>query len=224
MKGYKMATATATATKPRAKSLKTPRFRVSFESVFEKSAYGTSTPAWSLTGLFYPKQFTEDEKAKWNAIKAQLDVVSKETFKKGWRELDRGLYKTPYHKGDEKSYEGYGDPNMIYFRMASALRRPGIVDLSNQPITIENREEFYSGCWARATVNVFANLKWKSLSIGLGNLQKIKDDTSFMGGTSAEEDFGGDAEAEFGGAEAASDDFEVGGTTVAAEDDDDPTA
>jgi hypothetical protein len=216
MKGYKMATKAATP----AKALKTPRFRVSFESVFEKSAFGTSTPSWSLTGLFYPKTFTDDEKQKWMAIRKQLDVVSLEAFKKPMKELDRGLYKTPYHKGNEKSYEGYGDPDMVYFRMASALRKPQIVDLTGNAITIENQEEFYSGCWARASVNVFASVKWKSLSIGLGNLQKIKDDTSFMGGTSAEEDFGGDTP-EF---ETGTDDTDFGIGGSAADEDDDPTA
>lgn len=208
------------------KVLLTPKFRVSFPSVFTKSQYGDSAPSYSLVGLFYPKTFTDDEKTKWVAIKQQLDAVSRETFKKGWKELDRGIYKTPYHKGDEKSYEGYGSPDMIYFRMANANFRPQILTLDGTKITAENAntEEFYAGCWARASVNPFANLKWKSLSIGLGNLQKIKDDASFEGRTNAEDDFSGDA-AEFETG-AGDDDFEVGGTakTAVADDDDDPTA
>jgi hypothetical protein len=218
MKGYKMAT---TVVAPR-KVLLTPRFRASFPSVFEKTAFGDSTPSYSIVGLFFPKTFTDDEKAKWMAIRKQLDVVSMETFKKPMKELDRGIYKTPYHKGDEKSYEGYGDPAMVYFRMANAKRRPQILDMSGQPITAENSEEFYAGCWARASVNPFSNLKWKSLSIGLGNLQKIKDDKSFEGFTSAEDDFGGDA-AEFDVGGEGDDDFGIGGGTPAAAEDD-PTA
>jgi hypothetical protein len=93
--------------------------------------------------------------------------------------------------------------------------------MTGNPITAENSEEFYAGCWARASVNPFSNLKWKSLSIGLGNLQKIKDDKSFEGFTSAEDDFGGDA-AEFEVGES-DEDFGIGGTPAAAEDDD-PTA
>lgn len=218
----------ATTTKSPRQTLLTPRFRASFVSVFEKSAFGDSTPAYSLVGLFYPTGssdgkipgFTDDEKKKWMAIRAQLDVVSKETFKKTMKELDRGIYKTPFHKGDEKAYEGYGDPKMIYFRMANSKRRPQILDKNGVPITAENSEEFYAGCWARASVNPFGNLKWKSLSVGLGNLQKLGDGQSFEGGTNADEDFGGDApEFDAGGDD---DDFGVGGSDAGGEDD--PTA
>jgi hypothetical protein len=212
------------ANPPKKAVLLTPKFRVSFESVFEKSAFGDSTPAYSLVGLFYPTGssdgkipgFTDGEKEKWKAITAALNVVSVETFKKGWKELDRGIYKIPFHKGDEKSYEGYGDPKMIYFRMANSMVRPQVLDASGTRLTEENREEFYSGCWAQASVNPFANAKWKSLSIGLGNLKKVKDDTSFMGGTNAEDDFGGNAD-EYAEQAADGDDFSIGG-------DDDPTA
>lgn len=198
----------------------TPPFRVSFPSVFEKSSYNNGVPRFSLVGLFYPKKFTDDDKLKWQAIRKQLDVVSLEGFKKPMKDLDRGVYKIPFHKGDEKDYQGYGDADMVYYTMANSKRRPQIVNPKGEPITSENAEEFYAGCWARASVNPYwFNKIGKGLSIGLGNLQKIKDDESFEGFTSAEDDFGDTIEGDGEGGEG-DDDFGVGG----ASEEDDPTA
>ena len=174
--------------------LKTPRFRVSFPQVWEKASFNGGNPRYSVVGLFYPKQFTEAEKAQWTAIKAKLNEVCTEFFKKDLKTMkeDRA-FKYPLHRGSEKTYQGYGDPDMIYFSMANSKRRPQILDTKMQPITPDNSEEFYAGCWARATVNCFAFDKiGKGVSIGLGNLQKLSDDESFEGFTSAEDDFGDD--------------------------------
>jgi len=208
---------TATAAKKSSRLL-TPPFRVSFPQVFEKASYNNGTPRFSLTALFFPKTFTDKDKAKWQAILAALNQVSIDGFKKPMKDLDRGVFKLPFHKGDEKDYEGYGDPDMRYCTMANSKRRPQILDLSGNPITGENAEEFYAGCWARASVNPYwFNKIGKGLSLGLGNIQKLKDDKSFEGFTSAEDDFGDDdVSADFGGAD---DDFDVGGG-----DESDPTA
>lgn len=173
--------------------LLTPPFRVSFPQVFEKASYNNGTPRFSLVGLFYPKTFTDKDKAKWKAILEALDQVSREGFKKPMKDLDRGVYKLPFHKGDEKDYEGYGDPEMRYCTMANSKRRPQILDVKGNPITEANAEEFYAGCWARASVNPYwFNNIGKGLALGLGNIQKLKDDKSFEGFTSAEDDFGDD--------------------------------
>jgi hypothetical protein len=185
---------TATASTSKGSRLLTPKFRVSFPQVFEKASYNNGTPRYSLTGLFFPKTFTEADKAKWDAIKKKLGEVCVEFFKKDIKTMkeDRS-FKIPFHKGNEKDYQGYGDPDMVFFSMANSKRRPQIVDVNGNPITSENSEEFYAGCWARASVNPYAfNNIGKGLAIGLGNLQKLGDDESFEGFTSAEDDFGGD--------------------------------
>jgi hypothetical protein len=174
--------------------LLTPKFRVSFPQVFEKSSYNGGTERYSLTGLFYPKQFTDADKAKWDAIKKKLGEVCLDFFKKDIKTMkeDR-TFKIPFHKGNEKDYQGYGDPDMVFFSMANSKRRPQILSMNGQPITSDNAEEFYAGCWARASVNPYAfNNIGKGLAIGLGNLQKLGDDDSFEGFTNAEDDFGDD--------------------------------
>lgn len=212
-------TATAAPGKKGSRLL-TPPFRVSFPQVFEKSSYNNGTLRYSLTGLFYPADFTDADKLKWQAIKVKLTEVCKEFFKKDFKVMkeDRS-FKIPFHKGDEKDYQGYGDPAMVFFSMANSKRRPQIVNVKGDPITSENAEEFYAGCWARASVNPYAfNNIGKGLAIGLGNIQKIRDDESFEGFTSAEDDFGGDDEF---GSSGDDDDFGVGG---GAADEDDLTA
>jgi hypothetical protein len=200
----------ATTEKP--KALLTPKFRVSFPSVFEKTSFENSEARYSVVGLFTPASFTEDEKVKWKAIRSALDAVCVDEFKKTLNELvASGVpFRSPggmptilspkgqavwYRRGESKPHlQGYG-PGIVFFTMASSKRRPGIVDKSGAPITIENSEEFYAGCYARASVLPFAynNKFGKGVGIGLGNLQKVGDGESFSGFTSAEDDFGGDA-------------------------------
>lgn len=193
------------------KALLTPKFRVSFPHVFEKSSFENSAPRYSVVGLFKPAEFLEDEKNKWAAIRKALDVACLAEFKKSLNDMVKAnpsfkvcgmpTVLTPkgsviwYRKGESKPHlEGYG-AGVAFFTMASSKRRPGVVDLSGAPITAENAEAFYAGCYARASVlpYTYDNKFGKGVSLGLGNLQKIADGESFSGFTSAEDDFGGDA-------------------------------
>jgi hypothetical protein len=212
-----MATTATTAPAKKGSRLLTPKFRVSFPQVWEKSSYNNGTLRYSVVGLFYPKTFTELDKLKWQAIRSKLGEVCLEFFKKDIKTCKENReFKIPFHKGSEKTYQGYGDPDMVYFSMANSKRRPQILDLKGQPITAENSEDFYAGCWARASVNPYAFDKiGKGLAIGLGNIQKLGDDESFEGFTSAEDDFGDDPAEGF--TDDGDDDFGDGGET-------DPTA
>ncbi len=192
--------------------LKTPIFRVSFPEVFEMKSFNNGTPRYSVTALFYPAQYKADHEAqkakkptvateweRWKELLKRVNEVSVESFKKkvysdpaptDAGELDQ-IYKRPFHKGDSKTYQGFGDPAMVFATLANSLRKPEIINIDKEPITKENADEFYPGCWARASVNPYAfNNIGKGVAIGLNNLRKLKDDTRFDGFTSAEEDFG----------------------------------
>lgn len=198
----------ATAAPKKGGRLLTPKFRVSFPQVFEKASYNNGTPRYSVTALTFPTQFSEADKAKMAAIRVKLAEVCLEFFKKDVKTMkeDRS-FKIPFHKGNEKDYQGYGDPDMVYFSMANSKRKPQILDMKGNPITTENQEDFYAGCWARASVNPYAfNNIGKGLAIGLGNIQKLGDDESFEGFTSAEDDFGSEP------VEGFSDEDDFGGT------------
>ena len=56
-----------------------------------------------------------------------------------------------------------------------------------------SRDEFYSGCYGRVSINFYAfNVSSKGIAAGLNNLQKLEDGEMLAGGSTAEEDFGGD--------------------------------
>lgn len=188
------------------KVLLTPKFRVAFPQIAEMKVFQPGQKGrYSCVALFTPSEFNDKDKVKWQALIASCNAVSQETFKKPMKELDRAVYKTPFHKGEEKSqYAGFG-PGVIFFTMSAYTRRPGIVAVDG--ITPLDPAEFYPGCYARASVNPFANPQWKSISIGMNHLQKIADGERLDGATSAEEDFGSDP-AEFG----SEDDLGVGDT------------
>lgn len=197
------------------KRLLTPPFRVSFPDVFVKRVFqgqGEESGRYSCGALFsgfevqngrtvikVPVGWSDKDKEKWKALVDACNQVSIETFKKPMRELDRAVYKLPFHRGEEKEYDGYG-PGVVFFTMSAKNRRPGIINRNGEPITPGGPEEFYAGCYARASVTPFANAQWKSLSIGLNNLQKLGEGPRLDAFTSAEDDFGTDP-ADFAGDE-----------------------
>jgi hypothetical protein len=70
--------------------------------------------------------------------------------------------------------------------------KPGIVDKDLNPIM--SQDEFYSGCYGRASINFYAfnNAGNRGIACGLNNLQKLADGEPLAGGASAETDFGGE--------------------------------
>lgn len=90
-------------------------------------------------------------------------------------------------RSDDPAFEG------MYFINANSQRKPGIVDKDLNPIM--EKEEFYSGCYGRASINFYAfNVSSKGIAAGLNNLQKLEDGEMLAGGSTAEEDFGGENE------------------------------
>ena len=196
--------------------LLTPPFRASFPDVFVKRVFqgqGEESGRYACAALFSgfevkdgrtiikaPAAWSPKDQEKWNAIVSACNKVAIENFKKPMKDLERAMYKLPFHRGEEKEYDGYG-PGVVFFTMSAKNRRPGIVAKDGiTPITQGGPEEFYAGCYARASVTPFANVQWKSLSLGLNNLQKLGDGPRLDAFSSAEDDFGSDP-AEFAGDE-----------------------
>jgi hypothetical protein len=139
-----------------------------------------------------PASWSEKDQERWKALIAECNRVSVEAFKKPMSELDRAVYKLPFHRGEEKEYAGYG-PGVVYFTMSAKNRRPGIIDRDGAPITHGGPVEFYAGCYARASVTPFAfNNIGKGIALGLNHLQKLKEGERLDACTSPEDDFGAD--------------------------------
>lgn len=197
------------ADKKESRTLLTPKFRVNFPKVWKKESFQEGqTERFSCVAMVTPSELSEKDKRFWEALKAAVNQTCIDTFKKPYKELkEMGNYKLPFHKGEEKAdYKGFG-PGIVYFTMSAYVRRPtihigpqnyrlmedgSVVDADGNIIKPEGSEEFYSGCYARASVNPFANLKWKSVSIGMNNLKKLGDGERFDGFSSGEDDFGSD--------------------------------
>lgn len=161
---------------------KTPVFRVMFANVFrpkgmENDDGTTGTEKYSLMMLF-------DEDADLSKLKKMAMAKRKEVF--GNKKIAN--FKMPFRDGEEKEDLDGFEPGMM-FATASSQFRPGIVDRDLEPIL--EQSEFYSGCYARATVHCYTYKKKGNVgvSFGLNNIQKVRDGESVSGHSNAAEDF-----------------------------------
>ena len=179
--------------------IRTPKFRVSFPSVFEKSGPPGTDPAklkYSVVMLFNTEEINKDpqQKALWDAMLASAKTCAMD---KWGDKMPNGLI-TPFRDGMEKEqYEGYGQG--VIFLTAKSERRPGIVDKNVKRII--DPEDFYPGCFAHADVNPYgwSYMGKNGISYGLQNVQKVSDGEHIGGGVSAESSFDavdGEVEAE----------------------------
>jgi hypothetical protein len=97
--------------------------------------------------------------------------------------------KLPLRDGDDEREDDDTYAGKMFIN-ASSNTRPGVVDENRNQIL--DREEFYSGCYGRASINFYAfNTSGnRGIACGLNNLQKLEDGERLSGGSSAEEDFG----------------------------------
>ena len=166
------------ATKEKQPKLMTPEFRVSYPYVFEPyQNEDGGAPKFKITMLF-PKG--TDLSKMMASAKAAADAKWPKKKPKGLR--------NPFRDGDDEKPDTDGYTNMT-FVTASSKYRPQVVDENVTPLVDGN--DFYPGCWARATVTAFAYdvAGNKGVSFALSNVQKLRDDASFGNRTNAADDF-----------------------------------
>lgn len=168
----------------------TGKVRFSYANVFNASAMSEEdTPKYSTSILI-----DKNDKATLAKIDAAIKdamVVGKSKLADKNGKVVEARLKMPLRDGDaerdgDEGYEG------MYFINASSIRRPGVVDADLNPII--DPDEFYSGCYGRASLNFYAfNVQGnKGIAVGLNNVQKLEDGERLDGATSAEDDFGDD--------------------------------
>ena len=168
----------------------TGKVRFCYVNVFEPTAMNDGdTPKYNIC-ILIPKSDTATVDKIKKAIEAAKEVGKAKLADKNGRipnNLKLPLRDGDDERGDDPAFEGH------YFINANSLRQPSIVDRSLNPIL--DRSEFYSGCYGRASINFYAfNVSSKGIAAGLNNLQKLADGEMLAGGSTAEEDFGGDNE------------------------------
>lgn len=160
--------------------LNSPIGRVSFPSVYERSDF---TDKFELNLVWGPDtDLGELEEAIEAAIKAE------------WPTKRPRSIKIPLKDIEEKP--NLGDfPDGSRFARFWRNTRPKVVDRDKTPIS-EESGDFYAGCYARVSFNVFAGTNKKGgpyVSLGLVNVQKVTDGESFSGiNSDPDDDFGDD--------------------------------
>lgn len=157
--------------------------RLSYANVWEPTSINGGKPKYGVS-LIIPKS---DTKTIDDINRAIENAIIEGTAKFGGKVPPRGALKLPLRDGDlERDDEAYKN---AFFVNANSTTPPQIVDLSVQKIL--NREEVYSGCYARVSINFYAfnSNGNRGIACGLGNIQKVRDGEPLGGKSSAEDDF-----------------------------------
>lgn len=162
-------------------SAKTPVFRSSYAFVHEPKETPNGELKYMICLIFQKK----DAEA-WKPVFQALVNAAAKKFGNDANKWPVNL-KCPVRDGDEerdnKEYKG------ALFINAGNKNKPGIVDRQLNPI--QSREEFYSGCYARASLNFYGydTAGNKGVGTGLNNLLFWADGERLDGTTTAEDDF-----------------------------------
>ena len=166
----------------------TGKVRFCYVNVFEPTALNDGdTPKYNIC-ILIPKSDTKTLEAIRNAIEAAKTAGKSKLADKNGK--IPSTIKLPLRDGDEERSDDPAYEGMMFIN-ANSTRKPSIVDKDLNPIM--SQEEFYSGCYGRASINFYAfNVQSKGIAAGLQNLQKLEDGEMLAGGSTAEEDFGGE--------------------------------
>ena len=164
----------------------TPPFRTSYAFVHEpwkNNNNDDSEPKYSTQMIF----------AKGTDIKPLIQcaanaAAAKWGDSKNWPKMKYNILNTAEEAelGDVPSEAHYVD---TLIGSAKSKNKPGIVGQDANPLM--SQDDFYSGCYARASISAFAydTAQNKGCSFGLNNLMKTGDGERLDGRASAEDDF-----------------------------------
>lgn len=168
----------------------TPEFRVSYPNVF-KARYNdlSNKEEFSVVAVF-PKG------ADLSKLKAAVEKAIVDKWGEDPKKHPKNL-RLPFKNHEDRMKENAkGEEYLpapfeeggLYLNLKSN-EKPQVVDKDVEPIL--DSSEFYAGCWAKASVGVYAydHKVNKGVAIGLNHLQKVRDDEPLGGKTTAEMDF-----------------------------------
>ncbi len=178
----------------------TAKVRISYAHVFEAvSMQEGQVPKFSVALLI-----DKSDTITLNRIKAAIEAAKEEGILKYSEKVQRlikakkpipGNFKYPLHDGDVEREDNEEYAGKMYVN-ASNKRKPNVVgtekDEGGQFEVLYDDEDFYSGCYGRATLNFFAfNNQSQGVGCSLENLQKLADgDRLGAARESAEDSFG----------------------------------
>ena len=163
------------------KKIVTSEFRVAFQQVWEPRKRQGKKDEYGMTMLF-------DKKTGISSLKQIID----EAIEEEWgNKIPKDLW-LPIQDGSLKEWQGF--EGCMYAKCKSQFPI-GVAD--DQAKVIIDQNEFYSGCYARASIIAKAwtftdpdtTMKKNGVSLWVHNVQKLRDGEPFRGGSSAEDDF-----------------------------------
>ncbi len=156
--------------------------RLSYAHIWEPASINGSDEKYSVS-LIIPKS----DKKTVKAIQDAIEQAKQDGKAKFGGKIPANL-KLPLRDGDieRPDDEAYVDS---YFINANSKEQPQIVDKKVQSII--DRNEVYSGCYARVSITLYAfNTNGnKGIACGLGNIQKVAEGDPLGGRSRAEDDF-----------------------------------
>ena len=165
--------------------------RLSYFHGWEPTSINGGPERYSVSVLI-PK----DDKETVQTIERAIDAAIEEGIAKfGGKKPNKAAIKLPLRDGDtEREDEAYAGH---WFINANSKTAPQIVDKAVKPIL--DRDEVYSGCYARVSLNFYAfnSNGNKGIACGLGNIQKIRDGEPLGGRSSAMDDFSTEEDDDF---------------------------
>lgn len=169
-------------------NLVTGKVRFSYVSVFEPRAVNGGEEKYSVT-LLIPKSDTNT----YQRIVAEINKTLQENVSDTFKGVMPANPNLPLYDGDgvRPSGEPFGlECKGHWVISAKSNSAPEVVDANCNPIMSKN--DFYSGCYGRASIRFYAYNQNgnKGVGCGLGNVQKLEDGQPLDGRTTAAEDFG----------------------------------
>lgn len=165
----------------------TGKVRFSYVNVFEPKSVNGGDEKYSVT-LLIPKSDTNTHQK----IMAEINKTIQNSITDVFKGITPANLHLPIYDGDglRPSGEPFGaECKECWVMSAKSNVAPEVVDANRQFIISKN--EFYSGCYGRASINFYAYNQNgnKGIGCGLCNVQKLEDGQPLGGRTSAAEDF-----------------------------------
>lgn len=174
----------------------TGKVRASYVHVFTPAEFESDKakgkdPKYMITLLI-----SKRDKDTLKAIREAIEEAKAEGLKTKWggKMPPASKFWDPLRDGDEERPD---DPNYegMFFMQAKSARKPAVKakyrGADGKLIDLTTDEEFYSGCYCRASINIFPYNQDGGVGLGvyLNNVQKLEDGERLAGGSDPESDF-----------------------------------
>lgn len=164
----------------------TGEVRFSYVHVFTPDSIEGQEPKYSAA-LLIPKT----DKATMTSIGTILRALKTQALAQYGGRLPQKFAENPVHDGDVEKSDSPEYQGMWYIN-AKARNKPGCVKQTPSGLVdITDEDEFYSGCYGRASISFYLYDKagQRGIGVGLNNVLKTRDGDYLGGRASAKSDF-----------------------------------